>query len=86
MSVSAAFPLYLAHLEHEGRADSTITAYRSIYRRWIDPVVGKVPVNMLGDKDVTRVVNHMSDAVPNAASTAKYILRGLSDWAADQEL
>ena len=30
---------------------------------------------MLCEKDVTRVVNHMSDAVPNAASTAKYILR-----------
>src|SRR5207237_6557558 len=52
MTVSAAFPLYLAHLEREGRVDTTITVYRSIYRRWIDTVVGKVPVNMLCEKDV----------------------------------
>ena len=28
-----AIPFYLAHLEHQGRADTTITVYRSIYRR-----------------------------------------------------
>ena len=69
-----------------GPAETAVTVYRSIYRRWIATVVGKGAVNALYEQDVTGVVNHLSDAVPNAASTAKYILGGLSDGAADQEL
>jgi hypothetical protein len=86
MTVSTAFPLYLAHLQLEGRAESTITVYRSIYRRWIDPVVGKVAVNALSDVHSAAVDDHMAAAVPSAAAVARSVLHGMADWSADEDL
>jgi hypothetical protein len=85
LTVSAAFPLYLAALKRQGRRDSTLTTYRSIFRRWIEPALGSRPVDGL-DQEATALIDNMGHAVPDSASVAKSVLNGLSGWAADERL
>ena len=86
MTVSVAFPLYLAYLEREGRTQNTLALYRSIFARWLDHTVGRRPVNDLSTRDITAAVDRMRDRVPAAAAVAKSLLQGLSDWAAAEDL
>ena len=86
MTVSVAFPLYLAFLERAGRAQSTLDVYRSIHRRWIGPALDDLPIDELSHRHAAAVIDAMSDATPKAAAVAGSILRGLSGWAADEDL
>jgi hypothetical protein len=85
LTVSAAFPLYLAALKRQGRSDNTLTTYRSIFRRWIEPALGSRPVDGLG-QDATVLIDHMGSVVPDSATVAKSILNGLSGWAFHERL
>ena len=86
MSVSIAFPLYIAHLVQAGRAETTLAAYRSIYRRWLSRPLRDIPVNGLTDHAIESTVDGLRNAVPQSAAVATSILHGLSAWAKSQNL
>jgi hypothetical protein len=86
MTVSVAFHLYLAHLRREGRSQTTLTVYGSVFRGRINPALGRLPVNELSEETIRGVVDEMSSAAPGAAGVARSILYGLSDWANAEKL
>lgn len=79
--VAAVFPLYLRHLHDEGRADTTLSVYQSIFAGWLDKPLPGVTVGELSPTRIAKVVETMA-AVPSAAAVAGSLLRGLASWAA----
>lgn len=83
-TVSAALPLYLAHLRHCGRTEATLGVYRSIYRGWLDRRLGQVPLNQLTPRHLDAALRPMKARVPQSAAVASSIINGLMDWAAEE--
>jgi hypothetical protein len=86
MSASTAFPLYLAHLEHDGRSESTLEVYQSVYRGWLDRSVGNLAVIELSPAAIKVAADAIATPAPGTAAVAKSILNGLAHWAHDEGL
>jgi HNH endonuclease len=86
MSLSTAFPLYLAHLGRCGRAERTLAIYRSIYHGWLDRRLGPLRLDQLTPRKLGAALSPMTEQVPQSATVAKSILNGLMDWAVEEGL
>jgi hypothetical protein len=86
LSVSTAFPLYLAHLGRCGRAERTLAIYRSIYHGWLNRRLGSLRLDQLTPRKLDAALSPMTEQVPQSAAVATSILNGLMDWAVEEGL